>query len=447
MMYQTAVSSRVGSLLLVLLGGCGAVNPPPTRTAQSAADPAEVAARVQRIRSWEAPAMKKFHIDLPDGVMSADVEAMQAPKLACKNASGESRTCTIEIDLGKDEDGDPKSLECAANWSATPLPFGIMVKAALGKFGLNESPRIDVGWNPGPDGGVIARFAGNISNETDDHVLIGTAKFAARYAPGHTIFCGDASGGGEKTVTRLVNQLFESSKVKGLSEGVLMQNASKERRGDTSTGFRYEYVRKNEDGGLVEVKSAFHIATSEKTWDVRDFSASVERDSRGSIESLKEMFWTGGHAVVLSAKPGEAGRLRLKLETNGKTDALEITPQVPLSTELWESASLLRVGSGGTPSHRYAFLALSDDGEPTLSYSNLTRIRPGVIQEEVEHHGKKPKSADKTEKNELVIDERGFVKKQVSSDTVDERLHLSGSLPKSGETANKSANKIAGKKP
>jgi len=47
----------------------------------------------------------------------------------------------------------------------------------------------------------------------------------------------------------------------------------------------------------------------------------------------------------------------------------------------------------------------------------------------VEVHGKKPKSAVKNEKNELSLDGRGFVTKQVSSDSADERLHLSGGLP------------------
>lgn len=419
------------SLAGALLAGCA---PADGRTASSPAggggDPTLMAAKIQRIRGWEPTGLKTFHLDLPDGLMSADVDAKAPPKVECKNADGDTRSCSIVLDLGKDNEGAPRTLECAAAWGPIPLPFGILVKTSLGKMGLNEPPRVDVGWAKGSDGGLVARFNANVSYETNDRVLVGTAKLAARYAPGHTLFCSDTAGGAEKTVQRITTQLFDSTKVKGIADGVVIQTAAKERRGQAATGFRFDFVRKGEDGGFTEVKSSFHMKSTDKTWDVNDFAMSVTRDAKGSVEALKELFWVGAqHALVLSAKPGEGGRLRIKLEANGKSDALEMTPQAPLSTELWESPALLRVGSGGAPKHRYAFLAVTDDGEPTLAYSNLTRIRQGIVQEEVEMHGKKVKDAGKQQRNELALDDRGFVVKQVSSDTVDERIHLSGTLP------------------
>ncbi|HSO36667.1 MAG TPA: hypothetical protein VLT33_29280 [Labilithrix sp.] len=394
-------------------------------------DPALRAAKLHRIRHWEASELKMFHVELPDGMMSADVEGKTPPKVACKNLDDGTRSCAIVLDLGKDNDGDPRTVECAATWSAVPLPFGIMVNAALGHFGLDEPPRVDVAWAGGSDGGLVARFNADVSYETDDTTIVGTAKFAARYSPGHTMFCSDTTGGAQATMLRLTSQLFDSAKVKGLTDGVLIQDATKERRGDAATGFRYSFIRKAEEGGgFTEVSSAFHLSSTDQHWDVRDYLRSASRDPKGAVESMKQVVWLNPkHVVVLSAKPGEQGRLRIKLENNGKSDALELTPRAPLSTEIWESPSLLRVGSGGSPKHRYAFLAVSEDGEPTLAYSNLTRIRDGLVQEEVEVHGKAPKSTGKNEKNELSLDGRGFVTKQVSSDSVDERLHLSGALP------------------
>ncbi len=426
----SAFTALFATLAAASLGGCAPAEGRDASTPAAVGDPTLMAAKVQRIRSWEPTGLKTFHFALPDDLMTADVDAKAPPKVECKNLEGDTRSCSIVLDLGKDEEGVPRTLECAASWGPIPLPFGILVKTSLGKMGLNEPPRVDVGWAKGVDGGLVARFNANVSYETPERVLVGTAKLAARYAPGHTLFCADTAGGAEKTVQRLTTQLFDTAKVKGLTDGVVIQTAAKERRGQAATGFRFDFVRKGEDGGFTEVKSSFHMKSTDKTWDVNDFAMSVTRDAKGTVEALKELFWVGAqHALVLSAKPGEGGRLRIKLEANGKSDALEMTPQVPLSTELWESPSLLRVATGGAPKHRYAFLAITEDGEPTLAYSSLTRIRQGLVQEEVEMHGKKAKEPATRQRNELSLDDHGLVTKQVSSDSVDERIHLSGTVP------------------
>jgi hypothetical protein len=418
--------------LAALTAGCSTVdhNKPAAHARATGTDARQRAATLQRIRGWEAPPLKMFHVELPDGLMSGDVESKTPPKVECKNLDDNSRSCAIVLDLGKDADGDPRTVECAATWNPVPLPFGVMVRAALGKFGLDEPPRVNVGWSKGKDGGLVARFNANASYETPENTIVGTAKLAVRYTPGHTLFCSDTAGGAEATMLRLTNELFDSAKVKGHGDGIVIQDATKERRGDAPTGFRYSYLRKGEDGGFSEFSTAFRVMSTDEHWDVRDFLRSATRDEKGNIESLRQVYWLNPkHTFILSAKPGEQGRLRLKLESNGKSDALEVTPRAPLSTELWESPGLLRVGAGSSPKHRYAYLAVSEDGEPTLAYSNVTRIRDGLVQEEVEMHGKKQKNAEKAEKNELSLDERGFVVKQVSSDSVDERLYFSGTLP------------------
>jgi len=387
------------------------------------------AEHLKRMRAWEATALKRYHLELPQGIMSAEVEAAAPPKVECKDSEAGLRTCGITLELGTDDDGTAHTLGCSASWAAVPLPFGMLAQTTLGDLRLEEIPRFDVAWSQGPQPALVATFTAQAQYETDQNVIVGTAKFAARYVPGHTLFCGDTTSGGEKTVARVVNGLFQSVQVKDAGNGVLLQSATRERKGDTPTGFRFEFVRKNDDGSFAEVKSAFRLITNEKQWDVRDFTMAIARDNKGAVESLRQMYWDDKKvAGILSAKPAEGGKLRLKLEREGKSDALEVTPQATLSTELWESPGLLRVSTGAAPGHKYAILSVADDGEPALSYAKLARLRGNVVQEEIERPGTRGKNMT-SEKNELTVDERGFVIKQVSKDSVDERLHHSGTLP------------------
>jgi len=393
------------------------------------ADNGDATEKVKRMRAWEAPALKRFHMELPQGIMTADVEAAAPPKVACKDSEGGLRTCGITLEFGTDEDGTAHTLECSASWAPVPLPFGMLAQTTLGDLRLEEIPRFEVAWSQGPQPALVANFTAQAQYETDQNVIVGTAKFAARYVPGHTLFCSDTTSGGEKTVARVVKGLFESVQIKDVAKGVLLQSATRERKGDTPTGFRFEFVRKNDDGSFAEVKSSFRLITNEKHWDVRDFTMAIARDDKGAVESLRQMYWDDKKvAGILSAKPAEGGKLRLKLEREGKSDALELTPQAPLSTELWESPGLLRVSSGAAAGHKYAILSVADDGEPALAYAKLARLRGNVVQEEIERPGTRGKNASH-EKNELTVDERGFVIKQVSKDSVDERLHHSGTLP------------------
>jgi hypothetical protein len=159
----------------------------------------------------------------------------------------------------------------------------------------------------------------------------------------------------------------------------------------------------------------------------------VERDAKGAVNSIRIVQWTNGESpTVLSAKPGESGKMRLKLEDGQKSDSLEITPQAPLSTELWDAPALLRVSSGAAQAHRYAFLSVNADGEPTIEYFVLTRAKSGVLIGEVDRGGKKKNRAaspESVEKNEISIDDRGFVTKVVSADTISERILLEGDVP------------------
>ncbi|NOU34160.1 MAG: hypothetical protein HOO96_40225 [Polyangiaceae bacterium] len=433
---RTSATILKAWIAAALLVSC-ASHPPPVKTPSDAKVAPEVstastAERVRAWRAWEPSGLRTFHVELPDGLMTADVDAKEQPKVECKNGEDEMRVCSLVIELGKDDEGTPRTLGCAAASASAPLPFGVLVSRALGKMRLDELPRVEVAWGKGSggDGSLVARFDADGSYETDDqsNTMYGSAKIAARYAPGHTFFCGDTSTGQRKATERLTTQLFESVKIKGIPERVVQQ-AYVERRGQTAAGFRFGFVRKADEGGFFEVESQFRVESTDTTWEVRDYTTSVTRDAKGVVETVRRVGAVGGEYVsVLTAKPGEAGRLRVKLEAGGKSDALEITPRVALSTELWESPSLLRVAGGRAPKHRYAYVT-TRDGEPTLGYANLTRVRPGMVQEEIEIQGVKVKDQAKQQRNELSLDERGFVTKQVSSDSVYERIHLSGSLP------------------
>jgi hypothetical protein len=82
-------------LLALLAFGCGAgasakpwvvtpaPAPVPTVAKPAAVDPAVQAARAKRMREWEAPAMKTFHVEMPDGILALDVEGTAAPKVEC----------------------------------------------------------------------------------------------------------------------------------------------------------------------------------------------------------------------------------------------------------------------------------------------------------------------------------------------------------------------------
>ncbi|NOU31819.1 MAG: hypothetical protein HOO96_28280 [Polyangiaceae bacterium] len=428
-------------LPVVLAFGCGAgasakpwvVTPAPAPVATvakpAAVDPAVQAARVKRMREWEAPAMKTFHVEMPEGILALDVEGTAAPKVECAQQKSGSPLCSFTVELGKDAEGDAHSITCSAHWGDLALPFGIMVHESLGKFALEETPRVAVSWNGGTEGGLVATFYAAAGLSSEQTYLVANAKLAVRYTPGHTLFCGDIMGGGEKTFGRVVQKVFETAKVKGQNDRVVSQIAYRSRRGDAVTGFTYGHIRKDDDG-FVEALTHTSLEADDKNWDLRDFTNWVSRDADGSVSMHRKGYFEGVKAVaIVTAKPSEGGRLRVKIDRDGKTDAVELTPLAPLGTELWEAPSLLRVGAGTLPSHRYAFPAIADDGEPTLRYSELSRIKDGVVEERIATHGAKSKTTETSQRNELTLDAQGSVSKQVSSDSVIERLYLFGGPP------------------
>ncbi len=386
--------------------------------------------KLARLRAWEATSLQRFDLELPDGILVGEVEAAAPPRVECHDNAG-IHICSIALRLEADDDDD-HIIECAATWGP-PIPFGFSTDLVMRKLRLEELPRFEADWRDGSQPALVTTFSANGRHETDEATIVGTVKTAARYVPGHTLFCAETSSGGEETFARVVDGLFRTVQVKNLGSGLLIQNVTRERRGDTTSGFRFDYVVETDDG-YAELSTRFHLITTDKGWDARDSTKTVARDRTGGVVSLRQVHSGDAKVLgVLTAKAAESGKLRLKFEHHGKSDAIELTPQAALSTEVWESPALLRVSKGRMPKHKYAFLAVAEDGDPTLGYSKFTRLNDGLVQEEVEFPGARRQAA-RSEKNELTIDPQGFVSKQVSSDSVEERLHHSGNMPKIGAT-------------
>jgi hypothetical protein len=391
--------------------------------------PAQVQARLERYRTWEPAPLGEHALSFADGAITAKGLSATPPKVECKNVEDHQR-CGLTFDLGKDQEDTPHSIECAVELMPVPLPFGVMLHQALGKAVLTEAPVATVSW---VGEGLLASVSAELKVEDEQQVVVGTGKMAVHYAPGRTTVCFDNGSGARAAFRDATAKLFGSMTSKS-DPNVVSETAYVIRHGDAPAGFQYYVVRKSDDGGFVETKNDFALSSTEQAWHVSDRLVAVTRDGKGSVESFRSSHWNEGQkdGVSLSAKPSEGGKYRLKLEYGTKSEALEITPKASISTEAWEAAGLLRVANGAQPQHRYALLYVNEDGEPALAYSKLTRARAGVVNEEVERPETKKSKGHEIEKNELVVNARGQVEKQVSSDSVAVVIHSSGNHPSRG---------------
>ena len=153
---------------------------------------------------------------------------------------------------------------------------------------------------------------------------------------------------------------------------------------------------------------------------------------RGGNVDLYRHAISGGNGqthAVLTAKPAEDRKFRLKVERGDKSDALESTPKAPLTTELWSASEFAKVARGARPSYRYAILGLDDTGEPEFKYLSITRSSADVLLEEEESAKKNDKDLAGALKDELHVSSDGSVAKEVGTDSVSQRLFAWGKLP------------------
>ena len=391
-----------------------------------------LAERTQLVAKWrqrELPAVGMKQLTMLDGLAAGEIESLTDVKPDCKTTSGNGAICDFKVDLGKDADGDPGNVVCSVT---TDLPaYGVVLKNFLQKAGLDETPILET---KSSGEGLSVAFAANSSREVETKTMFGTAKMVALMAHGYFALCLDDSAGLRQTFTRVTQHFFESLKFKDNPKGpAVFAYGYTERAGDRTAGFRFGALVKRADPepGWVESSSHFFLETDGKSWEVKDALHLVERDAKGSIEKLVELVWFDGKGPIsLSAKPSEDKKFRLKLEAGSQTNGLESTPKAPLNTELWAAPELLKVASGTAPSYRYAFLDVIDS-DPAFHYITLTRTAPFVLLEDQEATGAKKAvpGENGATKDELQVDPRGLVKKEVSTQTTSELVHTWGDLP------------------
>jgi len=373
----------------------------------------------------------KHRLQLFGGLATGEYEAAtpSQPDCTAADADGDS-TCDVRLNLGQDADGDPSDIHCLID--TTPRgPFGAIIAHRLDGAGLVEMPKLTVAKT---GEGMSATFVANWMKNTQELNTVGTLKVATFYSQGYSATCSDTQPGGRKTFERVVGDFFRSLKLApNPGRPAMMTMAYDLRQGDRSTGFRYGLVEKRIGGkaGTAEIDFAFRLKTDGKTWQGSDNSLLVARTATGSVELYRHAFSgaNGQALVVLSAKPSEDGKFRLKLERGAKTDALEATPKAPLSTELWSAGEFAKVARGARPNYRYATLGVDETGDPTFNYLSITRSSPGVLLEEEEAGKKNDKDLEASLKDELHVLDDGSVTKEVSTDSIAQRIHTWGRLP------------------
>jgi hypothetical protein len=393
--------------------------------------PVDHAAELARLMSRENGPFPKHRLHLFGGLVSGEYESIAPSKPECTavDADGDS-SCEVRLGMGQDADGDASDIYCMID--TTPRgPFGAIIANRLNGAGLMEMPALGIAKT---GEGVTVGLVANWMKAGENINTVGTLKVAVLFSQGYSATCSDIRPGGRKTFDRVVGELFRSLKFSpNPARPAFMTMAYDYRQGDRSTGFRYGLIEKRIGGkpGSAEIDFSFRLKTDGKTWQTMDNSLLVARDPAGNVELYRHAI-SGGNGktlAVLSAKPSEDRKFRLKLERGDKSDALESTPKAPLTTELWSAGEFAKVARGARPSYRYATLGVDDTGEPAFHYVSITRSSPDVLLEEEESDKKSDKGLEGSVKDELHVLGDGSVAKEVSTDSISQRIFVWGKLP------------------
>lgn len=424
---RAATPGLASALLLAapLVVGCGGrqteANTPVAESNESAQ------AKITRWLARESPEQPSRKVTLLKGLIQGTIEGDNAPRIECDPTGTDA--CTLHTSLGKDADGDPTSIFCTAT-TDTPN-FGLVIRKALDGAELSEIPKIEAA-SAGP--GFAVSFVANSLKEADDGNQVGTAKIKTLYVQNYAMTCFDIGSGNRKSFARVVDKFFASLTFQpNPKRPALLAQGRIVRQGDQIIGIGYTYIEKRGDNkpGTDETSRRFVLETDGASWTHLDHSSSILRDAAGGTERTTSVFSANGQTgVVLTSKAAETpGKLRVKAEIGGKTESIELTPQESLSTEIWSAPHLLRVSRGERPTHKYGHLDINDDREPAVAYATLTKKAPGTLEETIQSPSQRA-AEDGEEKNELVLDDDGFVKKQVSQKAIIELAYKWGSLPK-----------------
>lgn len=373
---------------------------------------------------------KKHHVDLFGGLAGGDYEATGPSAPECQKDADDDQSCSLRLSMGEDADGEPFDILCFVD--TTPRgPFGTVVAHRLDGMGLAEPPKVAV--RKVGEGIAIEWMANTQGQNEEGGTLVGTAKIAALYSQGYSATCSDMRAGGRATFRRVVGEFFASLRFNpNPKRPTHAAHGYDVKSGDRSSGFRYGLIEKRMDGkpGTSEMHFSYAMESDGKTWKSVDGHLVVLRDASGKVDLYRYAATAhdGTQLAVLSAKPSEDGKFRLKSERAGKSDALESKPRAPLTTELWAASELSKVAKGKAASYRYATLGYDDAGDPKFSYVTLSRSAPGVLLEEQEDRKAKGDLSGSL-KDELHVAPDGTVAKEVATHFVSERIYSFGKLP------------------
>jgi hypothetical protein len=395
---------------------------------------------VKELMAWERAPAQTHTIALMDGTIKATVESETTPKTECETNDALDYTCTVEMSFGKDALGDEHTMACLV--SGGILPFGPSLKAMQGEFGLTEVPAFAASEH---GSGLAVSFVADAAYEDETAFMVRTLKMKALYAKGFVAQCFDAGPGGRETFERVSSGFFGSLQVDDGTHAPMFAMGYRVREGERTTGFRYRRLapgKKDDDAKFVETGIYFRLKTDGKTWSILDTGHRIARDEIGQIDEFRSLLWLDGQGPLrITAKPSEDGRFRIKSEVGARSDAIELTPKAPLSSELWSAAQLESLSSGKRRSYVYAEPTV-DEGDPSLTYIFLTAEDDGLVLEEQRDHGAfdDEGGADKT-RDELHVDDKGFVTKEVTDHAVHELVYSTGELPQLEDTRTNSRSK------
>ncbi|HEY4116869.1 MAG TPA: hypothetical protein VGM56_03385 [Byssovorax sp.] len=416
-------------LIAAAMSGCAGGSLDARSAGGHAMTPEERAAKLEQLLGRENAPAPTHKLDMLEGLAKGEIESTTPPRVECKT-EGAERSCYIEAALGTNPDGTDASIDCVV--STRVDAFGIVVKRATEGAQLGETPTLEA---KAIGEGIGVSFSSNTTKEDAQNVYVGTAKVASLYAHGYEASCFDVQAGGRKTFARVVEHFFDGLHfAPNPTAPALAAFGYQTRVGDRTGGFRYDIIAERASApGFVEITSRFWLETDGKSWSVRDGAAIVERDAKGAVEKMSNLLWLDGKGpLMVSAKPSEDKKFHLKFEAGEKSSGLESTPKAPLSTDLWSAPELARVSSGASQSYRYAFLDVIDS-DPSFHYLTITRSAPGVLfegDEAVSATGKKPVNAEAAaERDQLFVDARGVVTKEVTTHAVSELVMSWGELP------------------
>jgi len=410
---------RTGITALLLLGAVGCKGAS-ARQANDASSDQTAREKIARMMAREQGPFAQHEVSLFDGRIEGEVESKSKPRVECEQVDDTER-CTVTLDMGVSETGKPSAIACVA--TNGHQPFGQQIHALAPGVKVFGRPEFDARKEPQ---GLSGHFSfDGVTNEKGQPTLM-SLKVSSLYSGVYTFTCLDLQPGGKQTFARVVRELFAS-----LSFGDPPEFAGQhslgyvKRQGDEATGFRFVHVGAV-DGEQVQSSLYFNLKRTKEQWQTVDRDVFTLRSAGGELTKYQSRNWLHGLGpVVITAKPAEDGKLRIKVDNGNKSDALEITPRAAVSTEERMAPQLASLRSRTGRPTRYGFPALDADGDPTLLYSVLEHHEPGIVYERVVSHADFNQGS-RDEPSELHVDEHGVVTRQVNADEIIELVHRRG---------------------